>query len=209
MRKTLSAVPLALLASAGLGLSAQNLTGGLFTGLSLPMGDLKDKHVWGTGQAVGAHVGGYLDFSLTPHHQLRAHLTFQNFPGSNWETPFGFHNKNAYTDLQAGADWIYRIQGPNRGWYTIAGASLNTMRNERDYILVTGPFTAPQAAQVRSSQSQNGRIGLRGGAGYTFNRSFALESTLNQVFVDSGGSNGFGFTNANWAQVSAVFRFGK
>jgi hypothetical protein len=209
MRKSLSAVPLALLASTGLGLSAQNFTGGLSTGLSLPVDDLKDKQTWGTGQALGAHVGGYLDFNLALKHQLRAHLTFQNFPGSNWETLSGFHNKNAYTDLQAGADWIYRIQGPGRGWYTILGASLNNLRNERDYILVTGPFTAPQGSQVSSTQSQNGRIGFRGGAGYTFNRTFALESTLNQVLVDSGGPNGFGFTTATWAQVSAVFRFGK
>jgi hypothetical protein len=209
MHKALSAVRLALLASAGLGLSAQNLTGGLYTGLSLPMGDLKDKRIWGTGETVGAHVGGYLDFSLAPHHQLRVHLTFQNFPGSNQETPFGFHNKNAYTDLQAGADWIYRIQGSGRGWYTLVGASLNNLRNERDDIFITGFFPTQQAFQVRSTQSQNGRFGLRAGVGYTFNRSFALESTLNQVFVDSGGPNGFGFTDANWAQVSAVFRFGK
>jgi hypothetical protein len=209
MRNTLSAVLLALLASAGVDLAAQNLTGGLYTGLSLPMGDLKDRRVWGTGEAVGAHLGGYLDFSLAAHHQLRAHLTFQNFPGSNWETPFGFHNKNAYTDLQAGADWIYRIQGSGRGWYTLVGASLNNLRNERDYIFITGPFPTQQASQVRSTQSQNGRIGFRGGAGFTFNRTFALESTLNQVLVDSGGPNGFGFTTATWVQVSAVFRFGK
>jgi hypothetical protein len=209
MHKALSAVLLAMLASAGLDLSAQNLTGGVYTGLSLPMGDLKDKQYYGTDKALGSHVGGYLDFDLAPHHQLRAHLTFQNFPGSNWVTLGGFHRKNAFTDFQAGADWIYRFQGRGHGWYTLAGVSLNNFQNDGDYVGVTGPYSAPQAYLFSDTRSQNGRIGIRGGAGYSFNRTFSLEGTLNQVFVDSGGTNGFGFNTATWSQVSAVFRFGK
>jgi hypothetical protein len=38
---------------------------------------------------------------------------------------------------------------------------------------------------------------------------FSLEGTLNQVFVDKNGSDGFGYDTATWAQVSAVFRFGR
>jgi hypothetical protein len=33
------------------------------------VGDLKDKQDWGTGQALGSHVGGYLAIDLAPHQQ--------------------------------------------------------------------------------------------------------------------------------------------
>ena len=40
----------------GATLSAQTITGGLHTGLSMPVGDLKDKQDWGTNQFFGAHI---------------------------------------------------------------------------------------------------------------------------------------------------------
>jgi hypothetical protein len=186
------ALSLALL---GLPLAAQDITGGLQTGLSLPVGDLKDKDGYGTNQFFGAHVGGHLDFNLNSHHQVRAQLTYHNFPGSGWGGNNDFTND--YKILQVGADWVYNFQNPNQGWYTIAGASLNSVKNDWD----GGGFSG--------SASQSGKLGLRGGGGYTFNRMFSLEGTLNQVFVDKNGSDGVGFDTATWAQVSAVFRFGR
>lgn len=183
------------LALAGTALSSQSITGGLHTGLSLPVGDLKDRTDWGTNQFFGAHVGGHLDFNITGHHQVRAHLTFQNFPGSGWG---GVRNyKNDFTVLQGGADWVYSFQSPDRGWYTIAGATLNSLKNSWD------------ANGGSGSASQSGRVGVRGGGGYTFNRMFSLEGTLNQVAVDKNTSDGFGFDSATWIQASAVFRFGR
>ena len=75
------ALSLALL---GLPLAAQDITGGLQTGLSLPVGDLKDKDGFGTNQFFGAHIGGHLDFNLNSHHQVRAQLTYHSLPGSGW-----------------------------------------------------------------------------------------------------------------------------
>jgi len=186
------ALSLALL---GLPLAAQDINGGLQTGLSLPVGDLKDKTDYGTNQFFGAHIGGHLDFNLTPHHQIRGHLTYHNMPGSGWGGPNDF--KNDFTILQFGADWVYNFQSPNQGWYTIAGASLNSVKNEWD------------AAGFSGSASQSGKLGVRGGGGYTFNRTFSLEGSLNQIFVDKNGGDGFGFDTATWVQVSAVFRFGR
>lgn len=186
------ALSLALL---GLPLAAQNITGGLQTGLSLPVGDLKDKSDFGTNQFFGAHIGGHLDFALTPHHEVRAQLTYHSLPGSGWG---GFSNvQNDFKILQAGADWVYHFQSASQGWYTIAGASLNSIKD--DY----------SGAGFSGSASQSGKLGVRGGGGYTFNRMFSLEGTLNQVFVDKNGGDGFGFDTATWAQVSAVFRFGR
>ena len=183
------ALSLALL---GLPLMAQNITGGLQTGLSLPVGDLKDKDGVGTNQFFGAHIGGHLDFNLTSHHQVRAQLTYHNLPGSGWG---GFNDfQNDYKILQVGADWVYSFQSPDQGWYTVAGASINSIKN--DY---TGNGFS-------GSDSQSGRIGVRGGGGYTFNWMFSLEGTLNQVSVSK---NDFGYDTATWAQVSAVFRFGR
>jgi hypothetical protein len=182
-------------ALAGLSLSAQNITGGLQTGLTLPVGDLKDKADLGTNQFFGTHIGGHLDFTLTSHHEVRAQLTYHMLSGSDWGGAYGAQND--YKILQVGADWVYHFQSPNQGWYTIAGASINSIKD--DYSSSIGGGSA----------NQSGKLGVRGGGGYTFNQLFSLEGTLNQVMVDKNGSDGFGFDTATWVQVSAVFRFGR
>lgn len=184
------ALSLALL---GLPLAAQDITGGLQTGLTLPVGDLKDKSGAGTNQFFGAHVGGHLDFNLTPKHQVRAQLTYHNLPGSEWG---GLYQVD-YKILQIGADWVYHFQSPSQGWFTIAGASINSVKADID----GNGFSA--------SASQSGKVGVRGGGGFTFNKSFSLEGTLNQVMVDKNGAEGLGYDTATWIQVSAVFRFGR
>jgi hypothetical protein len=185
----------ASLALAGMTLAAQDINGGVYTGLSLPVGDFKDKSDFGTNQFFGAHVGAHLDFMLTPHHEIRAHLTYERFPGSGWGGGADFQND--YSFLQGGADWVYHFHGPRLGWYSVAGASLNSVK--ADVSSNFGSFSA----------SQSGKFGVRGGAGYTFTPNFSLEGTVNQIFVDKNGSDGFGFDTATWAQVSAVFRFGR
>src|SRR5512133_3835075 len=129
------ALSLALL---GLPLAAQDITGGLQTGLSLPVGDLKDKTDFGTNQFFGAHIGGHLDFNLNTHHQIRAQLTYHSLPGSGWGGPDDF--KNDFKILQAGADWVYSFQNPNQGWYTIAGASINSVKNDWTAVGASGSY---------------------------------------------------------------------
>jgi hypothetical protein len=186
----------ALLALTGMALSAQDISGGVFTGLSLPVGDLNSKSGYGTHQFFGTHVGGHLDFALTPNHEIRAQLSYHNLSGSDWGGDYGFA-QNDFKILQVGADWVYHFQNPRQGWYTIAGASINSIKD--DY----------SGAGFSGSATQSGKLGIRGGGGYTFNRMFSLEGTLNQVFVDQNGSDGLGFSTATWIQVSAVFRFGR
>ncbi len=192
MRKLITSGALAL---ATVALSAQgvDINGGLHTGLSLPVGDLHDKTDYGTNQFFGAHIGGHLDFNITSHHQVRAEVTYHSFPGSRW----GSGVKNDYKDLQAGADWVYNFQNPSSGWYVLAGAHLNNIKVDYD------------APGFSGSASQSGKLGVRGGGGYNFNKSFSLEGSLNQVNVEKYGSDGFGFDTATWLQVSAVFRFGR
>ncbi len=192
--RTLIALALTLAAPAALHAQRVDIRGGVYTGASLPVGDLHDKDGAGTNNFFGAHVGGHLDFNLTPQHQVRGHITFIGMPGSEWDD-YADHT-NDISMLQVGADWVYHFQGQNRGWYSVAGASLNRVRNDWDNDLVDG------------SATQSGKLGVRGGAGYIFNRLFALEGTLNQVSVKKSGSEGLGFSTATWLQVSAVFRFG-
>lgn len=186
---------LALLLTAA-SLSAQSINGGLQTGLSLPVGDLNDKNSIGTNQIFGAHFGGHLDFNITQNHQVRAEITYHSFPGSRWGSGW----KNDYKNLQIGADWVYNFTSPDRGWYVVAGASINNMKVDAD----TDAFPYPSY-----SASQSGKFGIRGGGGYNFTKNFSLEGHLNQVSVEKYGSDGFGFDTATWLQVSAVFRFGR
>jgi hypothetical protein len=191
---------LAVLAFTGMALSAQDISGGVFTGLSLPVGDLQNKSGAGTNQFFGTHVGGHLDFALTPHHEVRAQLSYHNFPGSDWGSYYGGARYD-FKILQVGADWVYHFQNPRQGWYTIAGASINSLKvdSSNNYSIYYGSYSA----------SQSGKLGVRGGSGYTFNKLFSLEGSLNQVFVDKSGRDAFYFDTATWVQVSAVFRFGR
>ena len=191
MRRTLTLA----LALAGAALSAQDITGGLQTGLTLPVGDLKDKSDWGTNQFFGAHIGGHIDFNLTSHHQVRGQLTYHNLQGSGWGGPYDYQND--FKILQVGADWVYHFQSPSQGWYTVAGVSINNIKRDST------------AVGSSDSASQSGKLGIRGGGGYTFNRMFSLEGALNQVTTDKNGNDALGFDTATWAQVSAVFRFGR
>jgi hypothetical protein len=179
----------------GLPLAAQDFTGGLQAGFSLPVGDLKDKSGAGTNQTLGIHFGGHLDFAVAPHQEVRAQITYHSLQGSSWG---GFYDpQNDFKILQVGADWIYHFQGSAQGWYSIAGVSLNNIKD--DY----------SGSGFSGSASQSGKLGVRGGAGYTFTKQFSLEGSLNQILVDKNGNDGFGFDTATWLQVSAVFRFGR
>ena len=192
MRRILAAT----LALVGMTLPAQEVSGGVFTGLSFPVGDLNDKAGFGTNLFLGAHVGGHLDLTITNNHDVRAQVSCHSLPGSEWGSAYG-NAQNDFKILQVGADWIYHFRNPSQGWYTIAGASINSVKDDYSAIGYSG------------SASQSGKLGIRGGGGYTFNKLFSLEGTLNQVFVASNGADGFGFDTATWVQVSAVFRFGR
>ncbi len=170
-----------------------DINGGVTAGAALPVGDLNSKDSLGTNAFFGAQVGGHLDFNLTSHHQIRAHLDYIYMPGDRWSSGW----KNDYKTLQAGADWVYNFDSPEAGWYSVAGASVNQMKVSFDN----------RYSGLSGSASQSGQLGVRGGAGYTFNRAFSLEGTLNQVFVDKNGLDGFGFDTATWIGVSAVWRF--
>lgn len=191
--KTLLASTFLALTATGLCAQSVDFNGGVTAGAALPVGDLHDKDSYGTNAFFGAQVGGHLDFNITPHHQVRAHLDYITMPGNRWGNGW----KNDYSDFQIGADWVYNFNSPDNGWYSVAGASINTIKASFDNRI----------SSLSGDATQSGALGVRGGAGYTFNRTFSLEGTLNQVFVDKNGPDGFGFDTATWIGVTAVVRF--
>lgn len=191
---TRSILALALLTGGSLA-AQEKLDGGVHTGLSLPIGDLNDRTNYGTNNLFGAHVGGHIDFNLTPHHQVRGGITLHLMPGSRYSG--GTQAKNDFKNLQIGADWVYNFTNPGSGGYFLAGTNLNNFQLDFDRTTGSG------------SSSQSGRLGVRVGGGYNFTRTFSLEGSFNQVDVEKYGADGFGFDTASWIQVSAVFRFGR
>ncbi len=189
--KRLFPMLLCLLAAQTLSAQSVEMRGGVMAGLSMPGGDLKDKRELGTNNALGVHVGGHLGFQLDRHHELRAHLTLIKMPGSQWDSW-----TNDYSMTQVGGDWVYNFESPNRGLYTVAGLAFTQIKVEAE------------SDHFYDNASQSGKIALRGGLGYSFNRLFSLEGTLNHVSVEKNGSDGFGFDTGLWLQVSAVWRFG-
>lgn len=191
-----------LLAANSLVAQSTALNGGLHAGLGIPTGDFADKKdVYGANlganDGIGLHFGGHLDFNFTPHHQLRVHLTSNGF-ASKEETIFGFTQQNTFGVAQLGADYVFNATSPIRGGYFLAGLSVNKVK-----------ATYETAGLPDYDIDQSGRLGLRVGGGYTFNRVFSLEGHLNSVSVEKSGADGLGFDAITWLSVSAVFRFGR
>ncbi|HLP31803.1 MAG TPA: hypothetical protein VK150_10600 [Geothrix sp.] len=200
---------LALALLAGISLAAQGvpMNGGLQVGGSIPTGDFADKEgpsgmYLGANDGAGFHFGGHLDFNFTLHHQLRLIANVNGFASKEQDLFVGGlyqgTRQNAFAVSQFGADYVYNAGSPIRGGYFLAGLNLNHVKAKADYSF--GPDR---------EITQSGRIGVRVGGGYTFNRLFSLEGHFNSVAVDKDGSDGLGYDNISWLAVSAVFRFGR
>lgn len=200
---------LALLVAAGSGLMAQSVTlnGGLQAGLAIPTGDFADKKTpsgdyLGANEGLGLHFGGHLDFNFTPHHQLRLALNAYGFASKEQDTYAGGlydgTRQNGFGIAQLGADYVFNARSPYQGGYFLVGLNVNRVKAKADYSYYPDPEV-----------TQSGRMGLRIGGGYTFNRLFSLEGHLNSVSVEKDGPDGLGYDSVTWLAVSAVFRFGR
>lgn len=198
-------VPLICLTA--LGLQAQTrLNGGIQTGLMAPTGDFADKkapngHYLGAHEGVGVHFGGHLDLNFTPNHQLRFHLDALGFAGKEQDIYAGGlyagTRQNGFSLAQLGGDYVYNFDSPVRGGYFLAGLNLNRIKAKAE-------FTQYPDLEV----TQSGKLGLRIGGGYTFNRLLSLEGHLNSIAVDKDGPDGLGYDAITFLSVSVVFRFG-
>jgi hypothetical protein len=199
---------LAMACLSAVGLQAQTrINGGMQVGGMIPTGDFADKKALdgeplGANDGLGLHFGGHLDFNYTQHSQLRLHLDFMGFASKEMDIyPNGYYDgtrQNAFGITQFGADYVHNFDSPSRGGYFLAGLNFNSIK-----------ATAKYSRYPDSDVSQSGKLGLRIGGGYTFNRVISLEGHLNHVSVDKSGSDGFGYDSMTWVAVSAVFRFGR
>lgn len=200
----LTCLTLTLAATSGLIAQSPQINGGLQVGLSLPTGDFSDKttgsgEYLGANDGVGLHVGGHLDLNLTPHHQVRFILTSNGFASKKQDVYSGGlydgTRQNTFGVVQLGADYVFNATSPNRGGYFLVGLNLNHVKAKAEYSFYP---------DVEVNQS--GRLGLRVGGGYSFNRLFSLEGHLNSVSVEK---DRLGYDAITWLAVSAVFRFGR
>ena len=200
---------LSLLLVAGTSLMAQSvrINGGLQVGLGLPTGDFADKKTsdgefLGANDGLGLHFGGHLDFNFTQHHQLRLIANINGFASKKQDIySAGYYDgtrQNAFGISQFGADYVYNACTPSRGGYFLAGLNLNQVKAKAEY----SDYPDPEI-------TQSGRVGIRIGGGYNFNRLFSLEGHLNSVAVDKSGPDGLPYDAITWVSVSAVFRFGR
>jgi len=196
------ALSLFLLVGSGLLAQSTTLNGGLQTGLNLPIGDFADKKTpygdyLGANGGAGLHFGGHLDFNFTPHHQLRLILNANGF-ASKEQTIFGSTQQNTFGVAQFGTDYVFNAGSPTSGGYFLVGLNVNKVK---------ATYELSGYADVEANQS--GRMGIRVGGGYNFNRLFSLEGHLNSVSVEKDGIDGMRMDALTWLSVSAVFRFGR
>lgn len=190
-----------------------DIRAGVIGGLAMPFGSLKNSTGQGTNNNLGYNIGGHVDFNFTQHHQLRTSLIFGSFSGSEWSQsyPKKHHpkliitdtQKNNFQTLQVGADWVYNFENPDKGWYTVLGANVTNIKNNWD----ERTFVNDHPVSENSGTAKQNVLGFRAGAGYNFNKTISLEGTYNVACVNKDGSNGFGFSTANWLGASLVVRF--
>ena len=102
----------------------------------------------------------------------------------------GFYDgtrQNTFGISQFGADYVYNAGSPSRGGYFLAGLNLNQVKAKAEFSYYGD-----------SEVTQSGRVGLRVGGGYNFNRVFSLEGHLNSVAVDKSGADGLGYDSLTW-----------
>jgi len=205
MRTTL--LTLAVLASTSVMAQSVPMNGGLQVGLNLPTGDFADKKdidgtYLGANSGAGLHFGGHLDFNFTQHHQLRLIANSNGFASNEQHIysggVFDGTRQNSFGVAQFGADYVYNAVSPTRGGYFLVGLNLNQVKAKATF-----------SNYFDTEITQSGRVGLRVGGGYSFNRLFSLEGHLNSVAVDKSGPDGLGYDAITWLAVSAVFRFGR
>jgi hypothetical protein len=181
---------------------------GLLGGLSTPIGALYSEENCGTNKRLGYHLGGFVDFNLTTHHQLRTSLSYSKLPGSSWDHEYNVikHHHlfevaksytNTYTLKQLGADWVYNFDTSIIGWYSILGLNYFQFKNDGEYIKSINDHIVCEETYT----DKQSLLAFKGGVGYNFNPTISLESTYNQGSVSK---NTFGFNKAKWLQTSLV-----
>ena len=161
---------------------------GLFGGLSVPFGDLRNTREYGTNNPFGWHVGGFVDHGFNKNHQGRLTLSYTKFNSSKWND--WEETENQFTMTQLGAEWLYHFN--RTAVYSILGVSATHIRQE---------FTTLYDDPGVDTQ---GVFALKAGVGVALAPHFTLEGALNHA---STSNEQLGIDNANWFTVSGVYHF--
>lgn len=174
----LSHLTLAALLAAGCSLAAQEARFGIHGQVSIPQGDLKDAVDSKLGLGLGAH--GTFAFD---HHVIRPRFDFTFYPEADLG---GVETK--VNSLALGADYLYFVDGRDRGVYFTAG--LSAIRWEVDVNL----------PGLGSGSYHTTKLGLAAGLGYQWTRAIGTE--LRYVKSSLGHD-----VSANSLALGATFRF--
>jgi hypothetical protein len=184
---------------------------GITGGLSLPTGDLKGLDGIGTNNSTGFNIGLQVSKEINKNNEIRANLIYHKFGASDWNYGFDYYGykinetvKNKYDNLSVGVDWLYHFNSCDEGFYTILGLSANKMSCSWNGSITASGYGENYNLAEGSGSYSDTSIGLKLGAGYAFNKNFAVEATYNTVALSK---EKFGFDNASWAGVGLVYRF--
>jgi hypothetical protein len=170
----------AALALVSVNAPAQEVQWGAQGGLNLPLGDL-DRAVDGRlGFTLGGHVGLYYGNG----HELRPRVDYTYYDGG-WQPVGSTFGKATISAWGLGADYLYYTETRPSGLYLTMGLGFQSW--------TVDPNNGPSASKTSLS--------VAAGAGYRFNRSFAVEGRfLTGQFQATNGQ-------ANALQALASIRF--
>lgn len=160
--------------------AAQDLQFGAHGGLNIPLGDLSDA----TDGRIGATIGGHLGVYYGDGHEFRPRVDFTHYAGG-WHPTDGVFDKNTIDSWGVAADYIFYTDGRPQGLYITLGLGYQW-------------WTVSPDSGASSSESG---LAFAGGAGWRFNRTFALEGrfTTSQFRANNGQGAAF--------QILATVRF--
>lgn len=170
-----------ILALASLPGMAQTPEFGAHGGLNLPIGDLNDAVDGRLGLTVGGHAAWYYGEG----HELRTRFDLTHYAGGWQPGPGGHFSKNTVQAWGLAADYLHYTEQTPRGFYLTLGLGYQWWTVDPN----NGPST-----------SENG-LAFAGGAGWRFNRTFALEGRFTTAQFRSQEGQGTAL------QVLASLRF--
>ncbi len=175
---TLTRITLATLLAAGCSLVAQDARFGIQGQIAIPQGDLKDAVDSKPGLGAGVHYTFAFD-----QHVIRPRFDVTFYPEADLGSV-----ETKVNSLALGADYLYFVEGRDRGLYFTAG--LSAIRWDVD-VNIPG---------VGSDSYNTTKLGVAGGVGYQWTRAFGTE--LRYVKSSLGHD-----ASANSFVLGATFRF--
>ena len=147
-----------------------------------PMGEFGDVG------AIGIGGSFFMEWELNDQMGIRGRAEYNIFGQKDW----GTYGTMTTSGMIAMADFVYRFDSHDTGWYVFGGAGFVNRSYALDY---------------RGLKETTGKMGpgIAVGGGYNFTPNFGVDGCYNETLGDISAN--YAYPSFTWLQVSARWRF--